>query len=91
MTGRRRRDEPESSQRGAETPPPPPTMAQAIAAVLDSRAEQRELLEQLVSNTAPQERHQGRNAPEEMVTFSDFLSVRPPVFSDAGEPLEADH
>ena len=97
MVGARRRDgverdRAESSGQGAEgAPPPPPSLAAAIAAILDSREEQLALLQQLVQNTAPQGGRQGQNAPDNRVTYADFAAVRPPVFSDAGEPLEADH
>jgi hypothetical protein len=72
-------------------PPPPPTMAQAIAAILESRDEQTKLLHQLVENSArcgngPRNTHEP--AP---TTYADFLVTPPPTFTEAGEPLEADH
>ena len=48
-------DVPKSSQRGAgDNLPPPPTLAQAIAAMMESREEQTELMHLLVQNTARQ-------------------------------------
>jgi hypothetical protein len=41
----------ENSQ-GYGNPPPPPSLAQAITAILESRDEQTELLQQLVANSA---------------------------------------
>jgi hypothetical protein len=72
-------------------PPPPPTLAQAIAAILESRDEQTELLCQLVENSA-----RGGNGARTAhgptpTTYMDFLATRPPAFTEAGEPLEADH
>jgi hypothetical protein len=76
---------------GNENPPPPPSLAQAIASILESRDEQTELLRQLVVNST----HGGngaRNAPAPaLTTYSDFAATHPPLFTEAGEPLEADH
>jgi hypothetical protein len=80
----------ENSQ-GNENPPPPPSLAQAIASILESRDEQTELLWQLVANST----HDGnevRNAPAlALTTYSDFVTTHPPLFTEAGEPLEANH
>jgi hypothetical protein len=66
-------------------------LAQAIASILESRDEQTELLRQLVANSI----HGGngaRNAPAPApTTYSDFTSTHLPLFTEAGEPLEADH
>jgi hypothetical protein len=66
-------------------------LAQAIASILESQDEQTELLRQLVANST----HGGngiRNAPAPaLTTYSDFAAVHPPLFTEAGEPLEADH
>jgi hypothetical protein len=59
-------------------PPPPLTMAQAIAAILESRNEQTELLWRLVANSTP-------------TTYGDFAATHTPLFTEVGEPLEADH
>jgi hypothetical protein len=78
----------ENSQ-GNENPPPPSSLAQAIAAILESRDEQTELLRQLIANST----HGGngeRNAPAP-TTYSDFAAMYLPLFTEAGEPLEADH
>jgi hypothetical protein len=58
--------------------PPPLTMAQAIAAILESRNEQTELLWQLVANSAP-------------TTYGDFVATHTPLFTEVGAPLEANH
>jgi hypothetical protein len=80
----------ENSQ-GNENPPPPPRLAQAIASILKSHDEQTELLRRLVANST----HGGngaRNAPASApTTYSDFTAMHPPLFTEAGEPLEADH
>jgi hypothetical protein len=68
-----------------------PTLAQAIAAILESRDEQTELLRQLVANSA-RGGHEARNAPAPASTpYDDFAATHPPLFTEAGEPLEADH
>jgi hypothetical protein len=80
----------ENSQ-GNGNPPPPPSLAQAIASILESRDEQIKLLRHLIDNSI----HGGngvRNAPPPApTTYSDFTATHPPLFTEAGEPLEADH
>jgi hypothetical protein len=72
-------------------PPPPPTLAQVIASILESRDEQTELLQQLVANSA-RGSHGARNAPAPTpTTYGDFAATHPPLFTEAREPLEADH
>jgi hypothetical protein len=66
-------------------------LAQAIASILESRDEQTELLRQLIANST----HGGngaRNAPSPApTTYNDFTATHPPLFTEAGEPLEAGH
>jgi hypothetical protein len=72
-------------------PPPPPTLAHAIASILVSRDEQTKLLWQLVANSTCGG-HGARNAPAPApTTYGDFTATHPPLFTEAGEPLEADH
>jgi hypothetical protein len=72
-------------------PPPPPSLAQAIASILESRDEQTELLRQLVANST-RGGNGSRNAPAPApTTYSDFAATHLPLFTEAGEPLEADH
>jgi hypothetical protein len=71
--------------------PPPPTLAQAIASILQSRNEQMELLWQLVANST-RGSNGARNAPAPApTTYSDFAATHPLLFTETGEPLEADH
>jgi hypothetical protein len=80
----------ENSQ-GNGNPPPPPSLAQAITSILESRNEQTELLQQLVANSTCGG-NGARNAPAPApTTYSDFTATHPPLFTEAGEPLEADH
>jgi hypothetical protein len=77
------------NSQGNGNPPPPPSLAQAIASILESRNEQTEFLRQLVANST----HGGNgamNAPAPTI-YSDFVTTHPPLFTEAGEPLEADH
>jgi hypothetical protein len=64
-------------------------LPQAIASILESRDEQTELLRQLIANST-RGGNGARNAPAP-TTYSDFTAMHPPVFTEAGEPLEADH
>jgi hypothetical protein len=72
-------------------PPPPPSLAQVIASILESRDEQTELLWQLIANSA-RGGNGARNAPAPApTTYSDFAATHSSLFTEAGEPLEADH
>jgi hypothetical protein len=80
----------ENSQ-GNGNPSPPPSLAQAIASILESCDEQTELLRQLVANST-RGGNGARNAPAPApTTYSDFAAMHLPLFTEAGEPLEADH
>jgi hypothetical protein len=74
-------------------PHPPPTFAQAIASNIESRDEQTELLRQLMANSTPtrggnRARNNHAQAP---TTYGDFAATHPPLFTEAGEPLEANN
>jgi hypothetical protein len=70
---------------------PPPSLAQVIASILESWDEQTELLRHLVANSA-RGGNGARNAPAPaLTTYSDFVAIHPPLFTEAGEPLKADH
>jgi hypothetical protein len=76
---------------GNGNPPPPPSLAQAIASILESRVEQTELLRQLVANST-RGGNGARNAlAPAPTTYGDFAFMHSPLFTEAGEPLEADH
>jgi hypothetical protein len=74
---------------GNGNPPSPPTLAQAIASILESRDEQTELLWQFMANST-HGGNEARNTPTP-TTYSDFTTTHPPLFTEAGEPLEANH
>jgi hypothetical protein len=79
------------ASRANGNPPMPPTLAQAIVSILESRDEQTELLRQLVANST-RGGNGAINAPApSLTTYSDFTTTHPPLFTEAGEPLEADH
>jgi hypothetical protein len=66
-------------------------LAQAIASILESRDEQTELLRQLIANST-RGGNGARNAPTlAPTTYNDFAATHPQFFTEAGEPLEADH
>jgi hypothetical protein len=80
----------ENSQ-GNGNPPPPPSLAQAIVSILQSHDEQTELLRQLVANST-RGGNGVRNAPTPAATtYNEFTATHPPLFTEAGEPLEANH
>jgi hypothetical protein len=85
-----RRGDPEPAHPNGN-PPPLPTLAQAIALILESRDEQTELLQQLVANSA-RGGHGARNTPASaLTTYGEFATTHLPLFTEAGEPLEANH
>jgi hypothetical protein len=66
-------------------------LAQAITSILESRDEQTELLRQLIANST-RGGNGARNTPAPApTTYNDFTTTHPPLFTEAGEPLEADH
>jgi hypothetical protein len=66
-------------------------LVQAIASILESRDEQTELLQQLIANST-RGGNGARNAPAPaLTTYSDFTATHSPLFTEAGESLEADH
>jgi hypothetical protein len=82
--------ETETSQANGN-PPPPLTLAQAIASILESCDDQTELLRQLMANST----HGGNGVRNFLTsapsTYNDIATTHPPLFTEAGEPLEADH
>jgi hypothetical protein len=81
---------PENAQ-GNRNPPPPPYLAQAIASILESCDEQTELLRQLMANSTRDGNGVGNAPTPAPTTYIDFAVTHPPLFTEAGEPLEADH
>jgi hypothetical protein len=80
----------ENSQ-GNGNPPTPPSLAQAIASILESHDEQTKLLRQLVANSTRGGNGARTTPAPALTTYSDFAATHPPLFTEAGEPLEADH
>jgi hypothetical protein len=71
--------------------PPPPSLAQAITSIIESHGEQTELLRQLMTNSS-RGGNGARNAPAlAPTTYNDFMTTHPPLFTEAGEPLDTDH
>jgi hypothetical protein len=72
-------------------PPPPLTLAEVIASILESHDEQTEKLRQLVDNST-HGGHGARNAPSPaLTTYGDVVATHLSLFTEAGEPLKADH
>jgi hypothetical protein len=82
---------------GAETaqgngnPPPPPSLAQAITVILESQDEQSELLHQLMANSTRGGNGVSNATAPAPTTYGDFVATHLPLFTEVGEPLEADH
>ena len=69
------------------TPPPPPSLADAIAAIINSGEETSRLLNMIAQNTATRTH---RATGPGSVSYPDFLQTDPPIFKKADHPLEAD-
>ena len=66
-------------------------MADAIATLVNAMAENARLLRELAQNQqAPHPNRGHHNNGNDKSTYVDFTDTRPPVFSKAEEPLEAD-
>jgi len=72
-------------------PPAPPSLADAIAVLLSATTDNARLLRELAQrepHPAPNMRAQHNGEGE--TRYVDFTKTRPPVFTKADEPLEAD-
>jgi hypothetical protein len=72
-------------------PPLPPTLPQAIAPILESRDEQTELLRQLLDKSVHGSNGARNNPALASTTYGDFTATHSLLFTEAGEPLEANH
>ena len=85
---------PSSSQGedGISDPPlVPPNLADAIAALVNVTVDNARLLREIAqSNQNMMQGNHGRNHQRQEATYVDFTDTRPPVFTKADEPLEAD-
>ena len=77
---------------GIPDPPPVPTnLADAITALVNVTAENSRLLHEMAqSNQNQMYGNRGRHHNRQEATYVDFTNTRPPVFTKADEPLEAD-
>ena len=77
---------------GIPDPPPIlPNLADAIVALVNVTVDNARLLRELVqSNQNMMQGNCGQNHPWHEATYVDFTDTRPPVFTKADEPLEAD-
>jgi hypothetical protein len=77
---------------GVPNPPPiPPNLAEAMVALVNATAENARLLREMAQhNQNAPPGNQGRHNHRNEITYVDFTDIRPPVFTRADEPLEAD-
>jgi hypothetical protein len=80
----------ETAQSGGHSSPPP-TLAQVIASIRELRDEQTELLRLLVTNSNRNGTVVGNAQDQARGTYVELLATQPPTFTEASEPLEADH
>ena len=71
--------------------PVPINLADAIAALVNVTVENSRLLHEIAqSNQNQMQGNRGRHHNRQEATYVDFTNTRPPVFTKADEPLEAD-
>jgi hypothetical protein len=80
----------ETAQPGGHSSPPP-TLAQVIASIRESRDEQTELLRLLVTNSNWDGTMVGNARDQARSSYVEFLATQPRTFTEASEPLEANH
>ena len=69
----------------------PTNLADAIAALVNVTVENSRLLHEMAqSNQNQMHGNHGRNHNRHEATYVDFTDTKPPVFTKADEPLEAD-
>jgi len=74
-----------------DPPPVPPNLADAIIALVNVTIDNARLLQELAqSNQNMMQGNHGRNHHRQEATYVDFMDTRPPIFTKADEPLEAD-
>ena len=74
-----------------DPPPVPPNLADAITALVNVTVDNARLLRELAqSNHNMMQGNHGRHHLWQEATYVDFTDTRPPVFTKADEPLEAD-
>jgi hypothetical protein len=66
-------------------------MAQVFASMHGSRVEQTELLRCLVNNSNREGTAVSNAQDQARNSYVEFLATQPPTFTEASEPLEADH
>jgi hypothetical protein len=80
----------ETTQPGGHSSPPP-TLAQVIASIRESSDEQTELLCLLVTKSNRDGTVVDNARDQARTSYVEFLATQPPTFTEASEPLEADH
>jgi hypothetical protein len=70
--------------------PPPPTAADVLARLLGSQENMEAALNLIAQNTAPGRHNRPGHDQHQQSTYKDFLDTKPPVFTQAAEPLQAD-
>ena len=72
-------------------PPAPPSLADAIAILLSATTDNARLLRELAQRQPhPLPNLRAQRDPKGETRYMDFTETRPPVFTKANEPLEAD-
>jgi hypothetical protein len=66
-------------------------LAQVIALIRESREEQNELLHLLMTKSNRDDTVVGNARDQARSSYVEFMATHPPTFTEASEPLEADH
>ena len=80
-----------SSQDGNNNPPPPPppSATEFFAQFLGNQRAMEEMMCNIAQNTARGGHQCQGPEPNQYSTFKDFLDMKPPIFKEAEEPLQA--
>src|SRR6266540_4825238 len=73
-----------SSSQSPPPPPPPPNLAELVA-------QQAQLINLLAQGQLNNQQGHGRHGHAHESSYVDFESTRPPIFTSAVDPLEADN
>ena len=70
-------------------PPPPPSATKFLAQFLGNQCAMEEMLRNIAQNTARRGHQRQGLELNQYSTFKDFLDMKPPIFKEAEEPLQA--
>ena len=80
----------DNGEDGSSHLPPPPSAADILAQLLGGQSKMEAALNRIAQNTASGSRAIQEHGHNHHSSFKDFLDTKPPIFTQADEPLQAD-